>query len=330
MRNYQYFLGSLFFPLLITLLFIPISLFKIFITKTITKESIKSVPMRNFAAMGFINTIGSLCSIIPAGFVSGNVNLAVQQALIINTVISSYLFLSTRFNALHYGGVLIVIIGIALDIFPMILTSFTNNTNHSSPHRNEGAWALVIFLSTVLGAVSNVLMEKLLKKTAIDMYYFQGMLNLWVFLFGLTTFWITFVPLPHPFHYIQPSEFPQYVVNSFKCLVGINSQVGDNCVNIYILYSVYTFFYFGLLVTTLIVFKYGSSTLVVVISALRLVTSNICFMIPLIAGPLTSSSLSGIQIESLFVLVCGVIMYSVTKENRLENDPIKKILYKFI
>ncbi|KAL9648859.1 hypothetical protein ABK040_003789 [Willaertia magna] len=255
MRNYQYFLGSVFLSLLVTLVLMTIVFFKIFITKTITKESIKSVPMWNIAAIGVINTFSNLFTVITNAFVYGNVNLAVQQALIINTVILSFLFLSTRFNALHYGGVLIVIIGIAVDIFPIFLN--TNSKANNSSHRNEWAWPLVIFLSTVLGAVR------------------------------------------------------------------------DNCENISILIAAFTFFYVGNLITTLIVFKYGSSTLAVVISALRIITSNICFMVPFIAGPLTSYSLSGIQIESLIILVCTVVMYGVTKEKKLENDPIK-IRYKNI
>ncbi|KAL9648860.1 hypothetical protein ABK040_003790 [Willaertia magna] len=330
MRNYQYFLGSVFLPLLVTLVLMPILLFKIFITKTITKESIKSVAMWKIAGLGFINTFANLFTVIPSAFVSGNVNLAVHQAVIINTFILSFLFLSTRFNALHYGGVFIVMIGIVVDIFPI----FLHNTYSPGPHskgnsgRSEWPWALLIYFSTLLSSFSNVLFEKILKKTPIDMIYLQGMTSLWVFLFGLITFWITFIPLPFPFHYIQPSEFPQYIINSSKCIAGINSQLGDNCENISILIAAFTFFYVGNLITTLIVFKYGSSTLAVVISALRIITANICFMVPFIAGPLTSYSLSGIQIESLIILVCGVVMYGVTKEKKLENDPIKKFITK--
>ncbi|KAL9651172.1 hypothetical protein ABK040_008244 [Willaertia magna] len=321
MENYQYFLSSVFLPLIFTILFIPIILFKMFVTKTITKE-MRQFPMWKFAILGLIGTFANLISVVPSAFISGNINIAVNQALIINNMILSFLFLSTRYNALHYGGVLLVIIGIAVDIFPIFL-----NTKGGSD-KYQWAWALLIYASTLLQALSNVFTEKFLKKANLDVWYMQGVSIFMQFIFGLLTFWTAFIPLPSPYQYITPTQLPEYFGNSFKCVVGINSQKGDHCEYIYILLAVFLFFNLGFNMSMLYVFKYGSSTLAVVSSALRLITSNICFMIPFIAGPLTASSLSAMQIESLIILVAGVVMYSVTKETELQNDPIKKFFSK--
>ncbi|KAG2373331.1 hypothetical protein C9374_012197 [Naegleria lovaniensis] len=325
MQNYSVFLSSVLLPILFCVLLWPIVWFKMFVTKSITKE-MRTFPLYKFAILGLLSCISNLISVVPSAYIDGDLNVALNQAVIINNVLLSFLFLSIRYNILHLGGILLVAIGIGLDLLPTFLLSSSPGKSISS----QLFWALLIFLSTVVSAASNVYTEKCLRDVDMDVWYMQTWTMVFNLIFGLFTIPIAFIPFPPPYSALNISQFGEYLGNGFKCFAGMNSAKGDACEMVWAVILVFMCFNLAFNISMLFVFKYGSSTLAVISAALRLVLSTIGFMIPILAGPATSSHLTAMDLEALAILVLGVIMYSVTKEKRLEKDPIHEKLKKFV
>jgi hypothetical protein len=144
---------------------------------------------------------------------------------------------------------------------------------------------------------------------------------------------LLFTPFPKPYVSIHPREFPNYFIGGMKCIIGINSQHSDLCNHSYIIIFILSVLNIIYNYVLLYIFKEGSSTLAMIAGAARLAFSNIGFLIPIIAGEVTEQRISILGIEALFILIVGVVMYSLTKEKHNKSYSIldslnRKILFR--
>jgi drug/metabolite transporter (DMT)-like permease len=324
MKNYDVYLSSILLASLFNLVYWPVVWFRMFVTKQITPE-MRKFPWYRFLIMGFLDCVTNTVQTLDASYVSGPINVVVGQMVILTNVILSYVFLGSRYNIMHIGGVLVVIVGVALDVLPCLLS-----INRSSQEINQWPWILILLLNAIPMAASNVYKERHLKKANLDIWYVQAWVMFWQWIFGLFIFPIVFLPLPKPYTSITIKELPGHLWNGMKCTVGINTLPGDQCDYFYLVLLVFLVFNLLFNYLMLYVFKYGSSTLAVVAGAARLALSNLGFLIPILAGEATQKKLSLIDIEALVILIVGIIVYSITREQRRQSYSLIQAMFTFI
>ena len=225
--------------------------------------------------MGFLTNLANLILVIASSNVSGSVNVAMNQTIIINNMLVSMIFLSVRYNILQFGGTFIVTIGVILNVLPLFLSG------RSGTSSTEWIWALVLLISTFFQAIANVYIEHYLKKEKLDVFYMVAWIELFQLFFGIL-FFLPFLLIPwNPNSIVKSaSDLPNYMLYSLKCVVGMNSLKGDICDGVYWVAILFEVFNVLFNVTQLVVFKHGSSTLAMIALTSRLVMSNLFFMIP--------------------------------------------------
>ena len=155
-----------------------------------------------------------------------------------------------------------------------------------------------------------------MKEVDLDIWYVQAWTMFFQWVFGLIVFPIVLLPLPAPYESIGIKQIPTNIWRGLKCTVGINSVASDHCDHFWAILLV--FFLFNLVYNYLMLFviKYGSSTLAMIAAASRIALCNVGFLIPFIAGEAKAKKLTSFDILALVILLLGVVMYSLTKENR--------------
>ena len=116
MHNYDIFLNSILLNTVFNMIFWPIVWYRMFISKKITPE-MRKFPLYKFFIMGIFDCIVSVVTTLVSSYVSGPVNIVVSQSVVVANMALSFIFLGSRYNALHYGGVLVVMIGVVLGMF---------------------------------------------------------------------------------------------------------------------------------------------------------------------------------------------------------------------
>jgi len=154
MINYEVFLSSILLSLAFIIISWPVVFFKIYITKGITEEMLK-FPTYKFIVMGIFDSLGNVISTIPAALVSGPVNVVMAQSIVLVNIVASFFFLRLRYGIFHILGVIFVCAGIAIKIYP----SFIGNGSG-----DPWFWILLLFISNIPMAASNVYKEKYLKQ----------------------------------------------------------------------------------------------------------------------------------------------------------------------
>ncbi|KAG2394201.1 hypothetical protein C9374_003965 [Naegleria lovaniensis] len=320
MRNYEYMLADVFLSLGFCFVSWPVTWFKMF-RGTITKE-MRAFPSYKFIVMGIMDSLNVLISTIPSALVSGPVNVLMSQSVVFINMVASFVFLHFRYNVYHIGGVILVMIGITIDIFPL----FANTSGGDDP--NAWLWILLLFVSNIPAAASNVYKEKYLKEANLDVFYLNSWVALYQFIFGLMSVFTVFIPLPDS-PYVDPANLYEYMWSGIKCFFGFNSVLSDQCDFFWLVFMVFICFNMTYNILLLVVFKRGSSTLAVVASVARLALSNFGFLIKFLAGEAYLEALSPFDIIALVILILGIIIYSLTSEKIADkHDPIRKVYAK--
>ena len=176
MINYEIILASVLLSLSFTLISWPVVFVKIFITKSISKEQLQ-FPIYKFIVMGVLDSASNVLVTIPAALVSGPVNVVVAQSIVLVNVVASFFFLRLRYGIFHVLGLAAVCAGIAVKIYP----SFLGKTQGGS-----WFWILLLFVSNIPMAASNVYKEKYLKDAVSSLLLIIGA-DTWII--GATDDW---------------------------------------------------------------------------------------------------------------------------------------------
>jgi len=248
---------------------------------------------------------------IPAPYLSVPLNIIINQGVIPITMIMSLIWLKIRYRIIHYLAALIIIGGIALDVFP----DFNSTTSWATMF-----WIVLLFSANIPQSANNVYKEIALKQQEIDLWYFGAWSGLFQLLFGIVMGLTVFIPLPKPAEIIKPNDFGNYLVDSFLCFLGTNSRPGDKCDFTWLVFVVYINFNVSMSLLMLYIMKKGSATLAVIAAAGRLVISNIGFLIPFVAGEALKESFTWFDIVSLIMVVIGIILYRSMEEIRPITD----------
>ncbi|KAL9658109.1 hypothetical protein ABK040_013022 [Willaertia magna] len=316
MKNYEYMLADVFLSLGFCFISWPVTWFKM-ARGSIDKKQ-RAFPSYKFIAMGVLDSLGNIISTIPSAFVSGPVNVLMGQSVVLVNMIASFIFLHFRYNIFHISGVILVLAGITIDIFPL----FANGAAGDDP--NAWLWILLLFISNIPMAASNVYKEKYLKEANLDVFYLNSWVAIYQFIFGLMSVFTVYIVLPDSPH-VEPKDMYNYIWNGIKCFFGVNSELTDQCDWFWAVFMVFICFNMTYNILILVVFKRGSSTLAVVASVARLALSNFGFLIKPLAGEAYQPSLSWFDIIALVLLILGIVVYSATNEKVAgESDYLRR------
>ncbi|KAL0486437.1 hypothetical protein AKO1_011993 [Acrasis kona] len=281
------------------------------LTGGITKQ-MRKFPNYKFILMGVFDAIGVVVSTIPAAYATGPTVVVMAQGIVVINLIASFIFLKFRYTFFHYVGMLLVVCGITIEVFPALA-----GTQSGADDKYNWVWLLLLFLANIPMAASNVYKEKYLKEAKLDVWYMNAWVALYQLIFGFISFPIVYIPTPDRDGrrtFINFYDTWTYLGNSWKCFAGINSQDNDMCDYFYAIFIIFMAFNMTYNILMLIVFQKGSSTLAVVASAARLALSNLGFLIKFLAGEAYQPELTYFDIIALFVLMAGIVVYSATRE----------------
>lgn len=341
MHNYDLFLSSILLATIFNCVYWPIVWFRILFTKQITRE-MRQFPWYKFFIMGVLDCIAATIATLIAGYVNGPVNVVVSQVVILSNMVLSFFYLGSRYNVMHVGGMMIVLIGIGIDVFPLFMDAAdhmrSDNSGSSgsggsgSGAKQEYSWYLILILicNSLPMAASNCYKERCLKDANLDIWYTQAWVMFWQLIFGIVTFPIILLRLPAPYTSISIHELPHHLWSGVKCAAGRNTLPDDMCEGFYWVLLVFIFFNLSFSYCMLYVFKHGSSTLAVIAGAARIALSNIGFLIPVLAGEATMSRLTPFDIEAVVFQMIGVVMYSSTREYRIPGYSIPQYMLKLV
>jgi hypothetical protein len=100
MQHYLFMLSNVFLPLGALIVDVPICLFQIFVSKTVTTEMRRS-SWKQYFIMGTLDAIGMLLATIASSFLTGPLNASVSASIIGIHMILAYFIAKARFNVLH-------------------------------------------------------------------------------------------------------------------------------------------------------------------------------------------------------------------------------------
>ena len=113
MHNYTIFLSSILLATAFNCIFWPIVWFRMFVTKQITPK-MRTFPIYHWVVMGIFDCIANTVTTLVSSYVNGPMNVICSQTIILSNVGLSFLFLGSRYNPLHIGGITIAIIGVVI------------------------------------------------------------------------------------------------------------------------------------------------------------------------------------------------------------------------
>ena len=179
----------------------------------------ESTPQYKYVVMAFLDNATNTLQTIPAAFVSGSVNTMVTQAVVMFNIGMSFLFLHARYNTFHASGLILVICGLAINLFPLFAEPQSGNDSSYN-----WLWVLMLFCSNIPAAASNVYKEKCLKQEKLDVWLVNYWVSVYQVAFGLVTSLFVFVPLPDT-SYTTWDDLTKYIWGGIKCSFGVNTIV---------------------------------------------------------------------------------------------------------
>jgi drug/metabolite transporter (DMT)-like permease len=287
----------------------PVVWYKMLFTNDITPE-MRKFPMYKFAIMGLFDTLSNLISTWPIPYLSGTLVNVLSNAVLPLTMIGSVVFLKTRYKKSHFLGCGLVIYGIMVKLMPQLFLGESQGRNGSNPL----LWIVLLIVSAIPGAASNIYKEIGLKDTQGDVWYMNAWIGVFQTLFGMLTVPTVAIPWPKPAQIITFSEFPQYFHDANTCWLGDDVRLGDSCSDLIWIFGVFILFNITYNQLMLLIFREGTSVLFTIASAARLPLVDVLLLSKFIAGEAAVNKLSVYDYYSLIILVVGIAVYYSERE----------------
>lgn len=305
MTNYKWMAGGVIYPFFGLLFFAIPTVWKI------AREDIKTdSPKKELAAVGLMDSLGSIMAALTIPFISIMLNVVVSKLVLPITLVASYFILKKRYLWTHYTGVAITIFGVLTAAVPKLVMG----------NENTNPIAMVVFIFSLIPSVASYIIKEIYLKNHpdADSWYMNTVISIFQVAIGFLT--LPLVMLPLPGFNVKPHEFGAYISNSLNCQFGgKNSMDGDDC-KLSFLYLI-TFQVFGTIANILMftIIREGSSVMFIMINTLKTpITALMGFcliyynLIKFTEGE--SFVLTWLDIVSLVLVVIGSIFYAMRKE----------------
>lgn len=319
---YVTYLATIILPIAYLAISTPVVLYRLYVSKVITPEMRQWKFHAVFMIGGAMDTLFNLTSSWPVPYVSGPIVNTLSNAVLPFTMLASVVFLKTKYKFTHYVGALIVIYGIMVQLMPQLFLG--ENANGDVKEQKQGIWIMVLILSAIPAALSNVVKEAGLKDAAdMDEWLMNNWVAVYQLIFGLMTLPTVAIPWPAPAPVIHLSDLGSYMSKANNCFFGHDPPEGDispddpnpaKCGDFAKILFVFLFFNICYNVLSLVIFKRGSSVLFTIASAMRLPVVDVLLLWRFVAGPKTVNKLNVYTYYAVGLLILGIITYYHEKE----------------
>jgi drug/metabolite transporter (DMT)-like permease len=282
-----------------TLQAVVMSIWVVFRDPPSLKESFK-VKSSTYIAMAGLDGASSTLGTIAGAYCPGALQTLLNQSIIPTTMISSAIFLDSKFRPFQLWGSFLILVG----------AGCASAQFFGSDSATVSTVAILIFMVSVIpSALSNVYKDKQMKLDDMHEVHTSTIVSFW-------QLWVGFLFLPlmaiPALGGLSWSEMLSQLQDGWTCFyyaTNPNDPHDTGCASswwVFIMYVVVNFVYNFLL---LVITKRGSAVLLVISQALSLPVTNICFTIPAIMGdevePMQMADLVGLVLVSI-----GFLMYS--------------------
>ena len=324
MYNYPNFLN-----LLTTFMYIPLSFAYVIPAskRGWIREDNFEVPKKDFAVMGFLDSIAGIMQVFAATYLPGSIFVLLLQSAIPASMLLSRSILGTKYHVMQYVSGIVVIGGILVVLAPSLFISSDDDDSNN----DATLWSLVAIASCVPMCLSSIYKEISMGETDLDPIYLNAWIAVFQFLFS--------IPLAIPAALVgtpplQPSELPQNLWNGLECYVGINSEHKssgsddddddvhpDNCnpqspifVNVYLIFNVC----YNILI--IFILKYGNANILWLAMTIMVPLGNLAFALPFMPQ---NTTVTTFDIVGLVVIMAGLVGYRKGPEVFKDTCPMK-------
>ncbi|KAL0484739.1 hypothetical protein AKO1_011649, partial [Acrasis kona] len=315
LQNYLFLVSNILLPVGSNIVDWPICLYRLYISGSTTKE-MTLIPKWNFLFMAALDSTGLLLSTLATSVLSGPLNVSISSTIIGFHMLSSFVFIGSRYNSLHVGGLLIILLAVGVQVFTMF--ELTSSIAYAAkPHMI--LWISILLLSHVPISISNLYKYKIMRETNVDLFYMNAMTSLFQLPISLLMFPIIFIPLPYPIS--NTHSFPDYLSSSFQCLFDDGLLLSDPCEGTLTVYLIMLFNNCIYGFATVIMLKcniHGSQS-----NTIRSLFSSLLFLSKKVAGESRVNGFSALDIESLIILCSGVFVYHTTTEAEAQESLVQ-------
>lgn len=307
MHNYPLFMNILSVSIYIPICFayiIPMIRFGGSITK-----SQREIPKYKFAIMGMWDSVAGIMQTFAVNYISNASTIVlVQQSAIPISMVISKIALQASYSFSQYLGASIVLVGIIIVLIPTLFQAHSTDptVENSSENFYQLLWIFVLVVSCVPMCLSSVYKEKALDETEIDVVYLNGWVAIFQFAFAL--------PLCFPSAYVINVAFYDILpnmLNGFKCWMGVNSSIHDDCSTAPLFVTTYLCFNVVYNILIVVILKYGSANVLWMASTVIVPLSNIAFSLDFMPG---HKPIRDLDMVGLVVIMLGLLFYRFTPQ----------------
>ncbi|KAF4677332.1 Cg10p [Perkinsus chesapeaki] len=172
-----------------------------------------------YAVIGALNAVNGILTIFGNAFVPGYLQTILQQTVIPFTMILSVFLCGTRYSAQHVIGVVIIILGVALQLEPLFTDS--NSDEVSSSSSTSLSWSLVYLIAPLPVALAAVYQELEFSRRKVNLISLMYWSNLIQAL-------LLFMLVPIQLLASSDSEITRWPA-AFRCILKSDETVSPEC-----------------------------------------------------------------------------------------------------
>ena len=250
-----------------------------------------------FAVIGSLEATTFVLGMYAAATLPGALLSVLSQSVLVFIAMASYFLLGRRYSMRQVSGLLLVVLGVVISIFPQTASQLAHETG------GLRIWAMsaVFSLSYAFAATASVLKERVFKRSGIELDLF--IVNTFSSLMQLA---VTIVALPLStalaLHMARSSNLHEYLGGALSAFIG---KTGIYMPWLAILYVAFNL---GFNITGLRLLKIASALDATVVSMVSVPLTTLAFCLPL--PILARSRFSPVVVLGLVVLLSGIWMYN--------------------
>ncbi|EER00785.1 transporter protein CG10, putative [Perkinsus marinus ATCC 50983] len=262
-----------------------------------------------YSIIGALNAVNGVLTIFGNAYVPGYLQTILQQTIIPFTMILSVLICGTRYGAQHILGVVIIIVGVAIQLGPLVSSSEDSPTSTTT----SLFWSVVYLIAPLPVAVAAVYQESEFSKRKVNLISLMYWSNLIQAI-------ILFMLVPYDLVASDNSEVLQWPA-AYRCIMASDERVNPECANgqagIYLGSCILWMLISQLIQAELV--RHAGASLCAVVMTLGLPTTALAFSMPELMGdhiePIDRSTML-----ALSVILLGVSLYR--SANMSDNAPV--------
>ncbi|KAF4692226.1 Cg10p [Perkinsus olseni] len=261
-----------------------------------------------YAIIGALNAVNGGLTIFGNAYVPGYLQTILQQTIIPFTMILSVLLCGTRYTLQHLLGVVIIIVGVAVQLGPLMSSDGATGSSTTT----SLVWSLVYLVAPLPVALAAVYQELEFSKRKVNLISLMYWSNLIQAI-------ILFMLVPYDLATTANSEVSRWPA-AFRCIAYSDEAVNPECAGgqagIYLGSCILWMLVSQLLQAELV--RHAGASLCAVVMTLGLPTTALAFSIPQLMGD-HIEPIDGSTVLALSVILLGVSLYRSAK---IEDDSV--------